>query len=517
MKKFILIFLLILVFITNYCLSKFYIGERLPASPDESQSLFFSKLFAENKTLIYLNPLNEMFEDKIFGGRQFVQDNNKTMPSAFLGYIILLSLSRIIGDVNILGPISAMICTLFVYKISIKLFQSENTAIIVSIIFSFLPQMIYWTSSYYNNVTDLAFILAFYHFLMKAKDNKISTLLTVIAVGSFSIYIRYTNILLLLPSVIFFVFANKNLIDKRYILISLIFATVLITPLFIINNFLYGSPFKFGQYGVNQLFYKSLTIDKSIPKEILPLIPFRNYKILVQNLILYQWDLFPMITILSLFSTIYLYRQNKLNSDFILILICIFSWILYYLGGMYSGYGDSSPYLYSSYSRYLLPVFAFEIMLSTWIITKLGGIRIRILYGIYIIFVFTQYLLMSPRSVGNLQYQAKSDGEFVNTVLKGLNKNVVVFTVGLDKIFIQRANVVLYKILCIDDANSCPSKIIKIIDTLIDRDYQIVFIDEENVIANLSIFDFISTINVDKYNILSKVSNNIKYYVIEKR
>src|SRR5947199_4236771 len=93
-----IIILLILFFIFYTFLRTNYLGTQIPVSPDEAQALFFSKIFATNFSVIYHNPLNEIFNEKIFASRQFVQINDNTMPSAFLGYIIYLGIFRHIND-----------------------------------------------------------------------------------------------------------------------------------------------------------------------------------------------------------------------------------------------------------------------------------------------------------------------------------------------------------------------------------------------------------------------------------
>ena len=83
-------FLLGALFIYTY-FAYYGIEELIPTSPDENQTLFFTQQLSNKGTLIYVNPLNQVFSEKIFAPRNVAQVDEKTVPRSFLGYFIITS------------------------------------------------------------------------------------------------------------------------------------------------------------------------------------------------------------------------------------------------------------------------------------------------------------------------------------------------------------------------------------------------------------------------------------------
>jgi 4-amino-4-deoxy-L-arabinose transferase-like glycosyltransferase len=458
-----------------------YLGYRPPVSPDESQALFFSKNLATKHTLIAHNSLNEQFSNKIFASRQYVQRGSETTPSAFLGYIFLLGFLQLFHHAFLFlaGPLLAIGCLIFIYKITEQLF-TKSSAIYAIILTGTFPVFVYWTASYYNDLAEVFFILASLFYLIKITQNKslYNYILLAISVSA-SIWTRYTGIILLPTSILFYAMINRKKIVLTKAIISISIVAILLTPLLFLNNRLYGSPFTYGQKSNNQLVYSAE--DPSLPKEVIPFVPFRSASALFKNSSSYLIVFSPLLFIFGIIGALAAYKNLPDNRKYLLLLftLCIL-WILYYMGGIYFGYG-SEPSLNASYTRYLLLVYVILIIFFSYSINIINSAKLRFALLAASIVVGVN---LTISGINSLKAQADSSSRWLTAVSQETPANSVLFVKGADKILYPSRNTALY--LMLSKNTQHPTGInntIKLMKEINDKGYPVYLFNEDNFYA----------------------------------
>lgn len=483
MKKYLFVnlpYFLVLLFVILYSsINLIYFKERVPVSPDESQVFFFSDLLSRKYTLKYQNPLNSKYNEKIFAARQYVQIEKDTVPSAFLGFIIIVSIFKGINSslINFVGPILSGLSLFYIFKLSNLIF-GKKTAIITLVLQGIFPVFIYWTLSFFNNISELPFLIGGLYYLFNALRKKSVSFYIVTAVFfALSIWIRYTNILLIpLIYLVSYLFFRKS-ISLTGIIYTLLTFIVLILPLFISNNALYGNFFVFGQNSKNQLVYK--IADTDIPKEILPLVPFRDIKYLIKNTQDYILTFIPVL-ILSASGFLFFIKQKTHRKElFILIGVCVF-WGFYYLGGVYFGYG-SEPILNSSYTRYLLIVYSVLIIFVSYFIHSINSRLIQVSFLSVLIVSFINITLFSSRGLVLLKGQIESSVIWLKNIEQNTSKKSIIFAKAADKVLFPKRNIALYQMLSEKEEFSGQgiTKTLELMKTLLVDNHEIYFLNED--------------------------------------
>jgi hypothetical protein len=441
-RKYIPLLLIIFLAIAYFLIQFFYMGHRLPVSPDESQALYFSQNLATSGTLISKNDLNTEYSEHIFAARQYVQRDGDTSPSAFLGYLLILAALQAISPILLYaaGPLLAAGSLLFIYLIARRLFE-ERIAIFSIILTGTFPVFTYWMTSYYNNMAETFFVLATVYFAIRAMHSRNIMYYALIGIFAASaIWIRYTNALLLPVGIIIYAIVQRGKILPKGIIVTLIVGIVSLAPLIVINNALYGSPFKFGQSSTDQLVYD--IADSSIPKEILPsLVPFRSVEILATNLQAYLYLFTPAILLLGVLGMLHAWHKIKsIKKEIILLSVLAISWLLYYMGGVYFGYG-AEPLLSSSYTRYLLLVYIILIIFFSNTISSFLPKRLQILLvtTICISSVYSSY-----DNISSLRSQSQSSYAWLQAVKMDTPADSVIFVKGADKVLYPERDTALY-------------------------------------------------------------------------
>jgi hypothetical protein len=495
-------------------MTAFSISNRMPASPDESQALFFSQNLNNTGSLVYKNPLNLKFNQKIFGSRQYVQNGDNTVPSAFLGYIVMLWLFRFTGSAIILstaGPLLAVLCLYYVYRLSKLIFSSNKIAYLSVILVGFFPPFIYWTVSYYNDITELAFLIAgFYYLLLLTKVPETKNYILATAMFCLVIWQRYTDILLLGISLTGYLwFVRKKLVRKKLVL-SLLVAFVLLLPIAILNHQLYGSIAIFGESDKQQLAYPY--ISPGVPNARVPLLPFRSLNILLHEFIEYFIIFLPIITSFSLLGLTMRFKRHLADHTEYLFGFIFVCWCLYYLGGYFFGY-DLYPGLSSSYTRYLLPVYTIMLIYGASFIAEFNK-RILSLTIVVILVLFTTQTFFSQAGLPAVEGQLRSAGQWHSALLKAVPPNGVVFVKGNDKYVFPARQAALYQVF---SNNHKPgvgvNKTLSLMRSLLQKNYPVYLLQEDQYPVGLSSTTYIN--QMYKYDLrVTNYNSSLQLYKI---
>ena len=441
-------------------------------TPDFTTNIFFSELVSDEYTLKYCNDYNV----SIFGGRTFARakDEGCATHASMHGYILILGIFRMISDslIYFVNPLFAIISLIFFYKIS-RLFFNEKTSILGVILLSFSASFFYYSVLYFNNIVLLGFLLGgIYFFFRLLQTNATKYYLLFPLFLSIAIWIRYPVVIFSIPLVIGFFSKEyrknfyllnrdenritiKNSNEKKLLLSAFMFLIMLL-PLLLLNIHLYGHPLGWVTTPEMQLsyhIYKGLSPEQT---ENTSIVPFYGFDIMFNNL-KYILKLNSIISIFFIISIVYfLVNKNRrgeiffCNSFWILMSITVF-YFLFYLGNTWTGYYYTSFSINTSLARYLLPVYAIMILLSSYIISSLfkyDWVRInKILTITLIIILLTAYITFNLNLVVNEDLGLNSIKSSVSKYVYRQNiildvvpeKDAVIFTKYSDKwIFPER-------------------------------------------------------------------------------
>ncbi|MCK4539571.1 glycosyltransferase family 39 protein [Candidatus Parcubacteria bacterium] len=258
------------------------------ASPDETANYIFTKLYAqENKLSIEEN--YNLFTNDIMHPRSFRSDYGTLKPVSFLGIILVYGkIASIFGYkvIPYLTPFFASLGVIYFYLLVKRLFNKSNAWFSASLLAVFPPYIYFTARSMFHNVLFVVFlIISLYYCLLLArgrlkylkskskskiklskkikfffKNNEknkkyyLDFLFAGLA-GVFmglAIIIRSSELLWLLPLLIFLWLFNIKKIGFSRLLVYLVFLLLAILPALHFNKALYSSYYLGGYSEMNQ-------------------------------------------------------------------------------------------------------------------------------------------------------------------------------------------------------------------------------------------------------------------------
>jgi len=536
LKILFLIFVFGILSFISYDLNKyeaFYI-------PDFTVNIFFSKLVAEEHTLKYCNEYAVKYNAPVFGGRYFVRakDDGCVTHAYFHGYIIILAIFRMINEslIYFVTPLLAVIALIFFYKIS-RLFFDEKTSLLGVIILSFSVPFFSFSVIYYNNLALFAFFLGALYFFFKLLQTNATRYYILFPIFlSIAIWARYPAVLFSIPLIIGFFsggyrkkfyFLNRDEIsikdsNEAKLLISALVFLIMILPLFALNIDLYGHPLglffsqqtSFNQYTTEAVMHEYGIENKGIS--------FYGFDIMFSNL-KYFLKLNSIISIFSAIALVYfiINKQKRKeiffsNTFWILTGIALFC-CLFYLG---VDWYDPIAYKFMilpSLGRYLLPVHAIMILLSSYIVIsslKCADPRAgKIVIAAVVIFISAFNLNITVNEVSglnNMKLWVLAAEHKQNIILEAVpEKDAVIFTRYSDKYIFPKRTTVIYTAFPPETRIKQTSDLA---EKLLNDGVPVYFINESG--ARYDIFtvdEYLS--EFEKNNMSSKLANNESVYI----
>ncbi len=240
-------------------------------SPDESANYIFTKLYAQ-ESRIQLEESYNLLVDDIMCPRSFRSDMGVMKPVSFLGIILIYGkIASIFGYkiIPFLTPLFASLGIIFFYLLTRKLFGRHN-AFLSAMLLVFFPPFFYYTvrSMFHNVLFTVLLIASLYLAVLMGEEYKsikkindlfklkhlkvfIFSALSGVMFG-LTIITRTSELLWLLPMLIFLYLFNMCRIGIARLLIFLSFLFIALTPMFYYNHLLYGSFFYGGYPEMNQ-------------------------------------------------------------------------------------------------------------------------------------------------------------------------------------------------------------------------------------------------------------------------
>src|SRR3989338_3775430 len=360
------VFLVALAFFLLYT----YMSHALPAkftTPDETVTHHFISLFASQGNLSYSEPLHEISKGYM-RPRNTVLVNGNVAPTGFLGiYLLYGSVERLLsGSSQFLTPFIAA-ATLFALYFLVAESFGRREALISALLLAALPPYWFWASmAHFNNIAASAFFVwgcIFYLRLLRNEDGEGNYAATA-SFYALASFMRYEFFIMSFLLYVYLIAKKRRVPDFTQLALSAAPFALVIAVIMAYNAQLYGSPFSLG-YSPSEASESAFEFQqiqtKLIERAGFYLLPsgFHPQRAL-SNAYDYILLLLPYFSFAAA-AGIYLcvrkgLSQNQRNFVTLLLITSAFL-VIYYGGGIFFGYGASSPIMMSSYTRYLLPIY----------------------------------------------------------------------------------------------------------------------------------------------------------------
>lgn len=426
--------------------------------PDANANYFFVKLFTENNTLSFYEPLN-IITDNILHTRSINVLNGSLVSMSWLWPIILwASLAKIFGLFTILwlNPILAIFSLYLVYAISQYLFKDKNLSILIAALLTFFAPWLYFA-----NLVMLPSILIIFLYLLtvylfmksfSANGGNLITFSIASLIFSLGVLARPSEAIWLFSILLLSVYFNKNKIKiQHYFVFSLIFLIFTGITLYF-NKLVYGSYFSFGYLnlqktadtipvyaGISQFWYQIF-------------LPFGwQTKIFLKN-IFYHFILLIWPYWLLVLTALIILRKKVFSLDNIwkkYLIICLVVSCLLFIYYANWDIADQSVKQYNkisnSYVRYFLPLYILWLPIfakSIQVLFKKYSYQSVI---IILLSIFSLHLAFYAPFDGLLAQKKNIDIYYrqFKEVKKLVPADAIILTIKSDKIFFPEYSVIV--------------------------------------------------------------------------
>jgi len=407
------------------------------ASPDESANYIFTKLYAQTGKIKIQEKYNLYVAD-IMHPRSLRSDYGEIKPVSFLGIILIYGRLAHFFSYKIipfLTPFFASLGIISFYFLIKKIFNRSNALISSFLLASFPPYIYYTARSMFHNVLFTVLLIFSFTFLIyafnpKKKKGRFSFFKKIfrykkkqkslftenkfilkqfnfkkinyftyffISLGGFflglSIITRSSELLWLLPLLIFLWIFNFKKMGFLKLMLFLSFLFLALLPVAFYNQILYGSYFYGGYSEMNSslagIAQSALSLTKSVPRAELSQIQSSILKIKeiifyfglhpkfsLKMFLIYFIQMFSLLFWMSFFGILIFFSQIKKYRKkhflyFFSLLIISFILIIYYGSWEFHDNPNFNHYtIGNSYTRYWLPVYLVFIPFASFFIMR---------------------------------------------------------------------------------------------------------------------------------------------------
>ena len=437
-------------------------------SPDETSNLFFSHLYAYQSVPQFKDVANEI-AGGLVAPRSMRVINGQTAPASFLGLPIIYGfIAKIIGVgfIPFLTPAIAVIGLLFFYLLIKEIFNKE-TAFIAALLGFILPAYWYYsTKGLFPNVAFVSFfIIALYFFIKIIKG--LGTLKPFWQLAYYglagvflalTLMVRTSEIVWIIPLFVILAAIHWRRLRLDYLFFALIVCLLVFSPVFFINQRIYGSPLSIGYSLALELKDKNL-LEQGVTFLEKMFLPFGfNLGLIFKNLFNYTFKLFPLWTglslmmvalyLLTLFSPLTFRKKNTLY----LALYGLFSAYLVIYYGSWPIWDNPDPNavtIGTSFVRYWLLPYLFILPIWAWVFSfylkKIKYPLAVILFGVLAVNAFQLVMLDKSEGIFKVRQNLEEYQQIAAQVVAATETNAVIISERMDKVFFP-ARRVIYKL-----------------------------------------------------------------------
>ena len=424
-------------------------------TPDEVINYYFTNQFAKTTKLYYFEPLDSILNRVVFPRWAFVIGNRVT-PGNFLGLdLIYGSLAKIFSNfvIPFLTPFFAILGVLFFFLLIRKLLN-EKIAFLSALLVFIFPGFWYYTSrTMFHNVLFLSLLIIGLYFLVKLFSSNKNKLLLSGLTGLFlglALTARMSEIVLvfLMVLIILIFYCREFKKNLHYLFFSLIIAAACFIPILFQNKIVYDNYFYTG-YNLNTM-TEDLESGEVGRLNIIQAVflPFgfhpRVLAYVIYNYILklfWPWLILWLCGLLLFLQDIRSKDRSYKLYGYLLSVICYL--LLYYGSWFFKDSVTGIISLGSSYVRYFLPLFIFNIPLIAYLIVKFWqkkNIYLKILFVLVLCLLFfvsgIQVYRQTPESLLAVRNQLIKYNIQAQDLLEYTRPDdLILLDIGTDKIF----------------------------------------------------------------------------------
>lgn len=400
-------------------------------SPGENSDYFFSKLYQNTGDLRIEVPLYNLLPQNItvaFTPRDSAQFQGYIVPKRFLGVVLTFGVMSVIHENSILlfMPIFGVFTAIVLYLIARDIFSKQVALIVYILTLLFPPFWILSTSPIKGDLPFLfSLLLGIFYIAKFLLDNQKKNLFLSCLFFFISIYFRLTATLLFIPIFLFLLYrlhkdvSYKN-VSRNFYIKFLIIGSLIIMPILLLNNELYGDFLKAG-YFISQ----DITESTIIPERNISIL--KLYNIYATNYL----SAFPILLLALGIAGLTNYDTKRKR---FITFYTIYAFIVLFL---YSGsttlWGTQGFYINSSFLRYMLPAFLLLNISLAFLISKLNR-NMRLIIIMVLIVSYINIVFLSPAGIIDTYGNLQNNKEYRDFILNNIQPRSFVVTQYHDKI-----------------------------------------------------------------------------------
>lgn len=363
--------------------------------PDDYEAYMLSRHFYEHGELGYREALNEELDCPSFAPQGASYYGGKVVPTRALGIYVLASPGHLLGGQGPFFIISfiAIMGAVFFFLLARELF-GVRVAYLATFFYAFASSVIYWSNMLYANIPGVSFFFAgLYCLVMITRSEQKRYYFLGACSFALSVWLRYELFVFAVFLLPVFVRYWKGL-DKKVLLVALLLFFLLLSPVLLFNKANYGSYLKFAYTASEAEIGAETPVQEDVAPEnrsflrrivddiadIADRFLMQNFnpdlERIAENARASVYDFYPFLVVLGALGALYaLIRLKGTRAFTVSFLLIALIWTLDTCGGYH--WGEGQNLVGSSYTRYLLIVYAFLAIYCSVLIEALRAVMGR--------------------------------------------------------------------------------------------------------------------------------------------
>lgn len=344
------------------------------ASPDERANVFFAQQLAENLSFCAPEPLNTLAEGRIHP-RSTVAPGTCILPTSFLGFPVVLSVvmmvfgifgsSIAIGVAHLVTPILAGLAVMAWWWSVRRLTGSERIADIAAFVVLIHPAFWYYGARVMmHNVPFVSLLMVAFAMSIAAIDRQSARIAFATgALGALALTFRLAELPIIAVVTIGVVLAYRRFVPWKLLASATLGAAIIFAGYLALNAATYSAPFVTGYTLPNaRIVSESIGAAPSVLDRALALLlPFGFHpRAVLQNVLTYGFQLYPILSILSIIGALFAWRTKHFGWRVAIGALFVASCWLAAVYGSWAIADNVDPNAVTvgnSYVRYWLPLF----------------------------------------------------------------------------------------------------------------------------------------------------------------
>lgn len=369
-------------------------------SPDETANAYFASLFADQGRLYQYEPLNAVLADALHP-RSMVSLDGRLLPGSFLGLPVLYGLIMRAGSTAALPFLTPLVAVLalFAWYGAVRAIFDRRVALVSALLLASHPAWVYYTArGLLHNVLFTSFLIFAVWFIAARPfavlkrirgailPNGTDAMAAGFCVG-FALFVRSSEVFWVAGGLALGWILLRKTIAPRQVVFFALAAALALTPMFFLNQSLYGSPIATGYTvtdGSDAVSYAApdAASDTSAPAQAASFVlPFGLHPRAVwNNLMDYGFGMFWWIGLLAVIGIPLAFPNAESRGSarqarwaYLGVFVLASAWLAVFYGSwrVHDNPDPSAVSIGNSYIRYWLPAFVMTTPLAALAILKI--------------------------------------------------------------------------------------------------------------------------------------------------